>query len=178
MKQFVAADRFCFFECFGPTAAGVLPNRNHVLRDGYFQPNDTQQERTLPGMFAVVRGPIGVFRTAAGKTRSSRLPSRARPRKRPRPCSTRPERTSESGPHLRYGPSSQPDRASSSRLSVSRQLDLYPPSGWRTIQDFAAAGSSIPTYLFSSFVAVRATMSYSCRRAASGSIRDARLAGA
>jgi hypothetical protein len=31
---------------------------------------------------------------------------------------------------------------------------------------------------FSSFVAVRRTMSYSCRRAASGSIRDARLAGA
>jgi IS66 Orf2 like protein len=30
----------------------------------------------------------------------------------------------------------------------------------------------------SSFVAVRRTMSYSCRRAASGSIRDARLAGA
>jgi len=29
---------------------------------------------------------------------------------------------------------------------------------------------------FSSFVAVRRTMSYSCRRAASGSIRDARLA--
>jgi len=31
---------------------------------------------------------------------------------------------------------------------------------------------------FSSFVAARRTMSYSCRRAASGSIRDARLAGA
>ena len=31
---------------------------------------------------------------------------------------------------------------------------------------------------FSSFVAVRRTMCYSCRRAASGSIRDARLAGA
>src|SRR5713226_4998129 len=31
---------------------------------------------------------------------------------------------------------------------------------------------------FSSLVAVRRTMSYSCRRAASGSIRDARLAGA
>src|SRR5947209_17670455 len=30
---------------------------------------------------------------------------------------------------------------------------------------------------FSSFVAVRRTMSYSCRTAASGSIRDARLAG-
>ena len=31
---------------------------------------------------------------------------------------------------------------------------------------------------FSSFVAARRTMSYSCRRASSGSIRDARLAGA
>jgi len=31
---------------------------------------------------------------------------------------------------------------------------------------------------FSSFAAARRTMSYSCRRAASGSIRDARLAGA
>ena len=28
---------------------------------------------------------------------------------------------------------------------VSRQLDLYPSSGWRIIQDFAAAASSIPT---------------------------------
>jgi hypothetical protein len=31
---------------------------------------------------------------------------------------------------------------------------------------------------FLCFVAARSTMSYSCRRAASGSIRDARLAGA
>jgi hypothetical protein len=28
-------------------------------------------------------------------------------------------------------------------LGVSRQLDLYPSSGWRIIQDFAAAASSI-----------------------------------
>jgi hypothetical protein len=30
------------------------------------------------------------------------------------------------------------------RIGASRQLDLYPPSGWRIIQDFAAAASSIP----------------------------------
>jgi hypothetical protein len=38
---------------------------------------------------------------------------------------------------------SRGDHFSSS--GVSRQLDLYPPSGWRIIQDFAAAASSIPT---------------------------------
>jgi hypothetical protein len=31
-----------------------------------------------------------------------------------------------------------------SATGISRQLDLYPPSGWRIIQDFAAAASSIP----------------------------------
>jgi len=31
-------------------------------------------------------------------------------------------------------------------LGVSRQLDLYPPSGWRIIQDFAAAASSAKVY--------------------------------
>ena len=33
----------------------------------------------------------------------------------------------------------------SRELGVSRQLDLYPPSGWRIIQDFAATASSSPT---------------------------------
>ncbi len=33
------------------------------------------------------------------------------------------------------------------RLGVFGQLDLYPPSGWRVVQDIAASASSIPTYL-------------------------------
>ncbi len=104
-------------------------------------------------------------------------------------------RAPESGPYLRYGPSSQPDRVSSSRLGVSRQLDLYPPSGSRhypgrrccrvlapnLARPLSRAAAMINVRgagTFSSFVAVRRTMSHSCRRATSGSIRDARLAGA
>jgi hypothetical protein len=37
-------------------------------------------------------------------------------------------------------------RRSSARISVGRfgQLDLYPPAGWRVVQDIAASTSSIP----------------------------------
>src|SRR5438477_3834217 len=60
-------------------------------------------------------------------------------------------------------------------LRCGRVLDpnvARPLSRAATVIDVRAPGT------FSSFVAARRPMSYSCRRAASGSIRDARLAGA
>lgn len=46
---------------------------------------------------------------------------------------------------IRTGKSWHLERIHFDGLGVSRQLDLYPPSGWRIIQDFAAAAPSIPT---------------------------------
>ncbi|HSU18212.1 MAG TPA: hypothetical protein VLI45_00585, partial [Acidobacteriaceae bacterium] len=56
-------------------------------------------------------------------------------------------RASGSNPHERAVGVPPTDRRLGARISVGRfgQVDLYPSSGWRVVQDIAASASSIPS---------------------------------